>query len=121
GDGGNLLHGAGASQVEREPQDPFAALLGEQCGLQRDLVTRAAAGQVPAAEAGVLAFAVLPDDDPVEFGVVGLAQRGLDAGVELHRADVRPQVEVLGDVQPQTPEADVVGDVGPADGAEVDG
>ena len=53
------------------------------------------AGQVAAAEAGVLALAVLPDDDPVEVGVVGLAQRGDDAGVEVHRADVGPLVEVL--------------------------
>ena len=114
GDAGDLLHGAGAGQVEREPHDPLAALLGEQRGLQGDLVARAAAGQVPAAEAGVLAFAVLPDDDPVEFGVVGLAQRGLDAGVELDRADVGPLVEVLGDVQPQPPQADVVRDVAPS-------
>ena len=67
--------------------------------------------EVAAAEAGVLAFAVLPDDDPVEFGVIGLAQRGHDAGQELDRADVGPLVEVLGDVQAQAPQADVVGHV----------
>ena len=121
GDAGDLLDPAGAGQVEREADDPLAALLGEQRGLQGDLVAGPAAAQVAPAEAGVLALAVLPDDDPVEVGVVGLAQRGDDAGVEVHRADVGPLVEVLGDVQPQAPQADVVGDGRPADGAEVDG
>ena len=74
GDAGDLLHPPRAGQVEGEAHDPLAALLGEQRGLQGDLVARAAAGQVAAAEARVLAFAVLPDDDPVQVRVVGLAQ-----------------------------------------------
>ena len=121
GDAGDLLHPARAGQVEGEADDPLAALLGEQRGLQGDLVARTAGRQVAAAEAGVLALAVLPDHDPVEVGVVGLAQRRDDAGVEVHRPDVGPLVEVLRDVQPQAPERDVVRDGRPADGAEVDG
>ena len=70
---------AGAGQVEGEADDPLAAVLGEQRRLDGDLAAGAAGGQVAAAEAGVLALAVLPDDDPVQVGVVGLAQRALDA------------------------------------------
>ena len=121
GDGGDLLYCAGSGEVEGEAHDPLAALFGEQGGLEGDLIAGAAAAEVPSAQAGVLAFAVFADHDPVELGVVGLAQRGLDAGQELHRADVGPLVEVLRDVQAQAPEADVVRDVFPADGAEVDG
>src|SRR5262249_4137377 len=44
-----------------------------------------------------------------------------NAWVEAHRAHVGPLVEVLGDGQPQPPQADVVGDGRPAHGAEVDG
>ena len=98
GDAGDLLAGAGAGQVEGEAHDALAADLGEQGGLDGDLAARAAAGEVAAAEAGVLALAVLADDDPVQLGVVGLAQRALDAGQELHGADVGPLVEALADL-----------------------
>src|SRR5690606_35166561 len=121
GDRGGLLARAAACEVEREPHDPLAALLGEQRRLQGDLVARAAAGQVAPAEARVLALAVLPDDHPVQLGLVGPAQRGDDAGVEAHRAHVGPLVEALADGQAQAPQADVVGDRGPADRTEVDG
>src|SRR6478735_4863104 len=121
GDGGDLLHRAGPGEIEREAHDALAALLGEQRGLQGDIVARAAAAEVPPAEACVLAFTVFADHNPVELGGVGLAQRGLDAREELHRTDVGPLVKVLRDIQAQAPEADVVRDVFPADSAEVDG
>ena len=44
---------------------------GEQGRLHGDLTARQAPGEVPAARADVLALAVLPDDDPVQVGVVG--------------------------------------------------
>src|SRR5262249_61504283 len=44
-----------------------------------------------------------------------------NAWVEAHRAHVGPLVDVLGDGQPQPPQADVVGDGRPAHGAEVGG
>ncbi|GGZ01707.1 hypothetical protein GCM10010365_20930 [Streptomyces poonensis] len=80
-----------------------------------------ASREVAAAETSVLTLAVLADDDPVQFVVVGLAQRAGDAGQEADRADVGPLVEALADLQPQAPQADVVRGGGPADGAEADG
>src|SRR5206468_226466 len=53
--------------------------------------------------------------------VVCLAQGAGDAGQEVDGAYVGPLVEALADLQPQAPEADVVGNGGPADSAEVDG
>jgi hypothetical protein len=121
GHAGDLFVRTGPRELEREPHDPLTSVLGEQRRLHRHLTAVAPGTEVTAAEPGVLTLGVLPDDDPVEFGAVRLAQRALDAGQELHRPYVRPLVEVLADVQPQTPETDVVRDSGPADRAEVDG
>ena len=68
-----FFSGAGAGQVEGEPHDALAADLGEQGGLDGNLATLTACGEVAAADAGVLALGVLPDHDPVQVGVVGLA------------------------------------------------
>ena len=112
---------ASTGQVEGEAHDALAADLGEQGRLDSDLAARATPGEVAAAHPGVLALAVLPHDDPVQLGVIGLAQRAPHPRQEADRPDVRPLVEVLADGQPQAPQADVVGHTGPADRAEVDG
>ena len=114
------LRRAGARQVESKADDALHRL-GKQGRLHGDFAARAAPGEVAAARPGILALAVLADDDPAEFGVVGPAKRAPYARQEAHRADVRPLIEVLADSQPQAPEADVIGHAGPADRAEVDG
>src|SRR5581483_12047719 len=82
GHAGDLPPGPGAGQIESEPHDPLAADVGEQRGLHGDLVAWATSGEVTAAQARVLTLAVLPDDDPVQLGVIGLAQRATHARQE---------------------------------------
>ena len=74
-----------------------------------------------AAHAGILAFRVLADDDPVQVLGLDIAQRALNAGQDAGRADIGVLVERLADREPQAPERDVVGNVGGADRAEIDG
>ncbi len=73
-----------------------------------------------AADAGVFAFGVLADDDPVEVVRPAALQRRVDAGQDARRPHVRVLVEALADLQPQAPQRDVVRDVGIAGRAEQD-
>ncbi len=72
------------------------------------------------ADARVLALGVLAHEHHVD--VAGRAARkcARHALEQPHGTDVGPQVEALADRQQQPPERDVVGDVGPPDGAEQD-
>ena len=73
------------------------------------------------AVAGILAFGILAHDHPVEIARTDIAQRRRDARQDLGRPHIGVLVEALADRQPQPPERDVVGHVGRADRAEIDG
>ncbi len=98
--------------VADDPLDPAA---GEDALLDGDLVRRALVD--PPTRVRVLALGVLPDDRDVQ--VAGLRQRALDAPQQPRRAQVHVLVEAAPDGEEQAPEGDVVGDGGPADGAEI--
>ena len=66
-------------------------------------------------------FRVLAHDHPVEFRAADAAQRAGDAGQDARRAHVGVLVERLADGEPQSPQRDVVGNVGHAGRAEQDG
>ena len=74
-----------------------------------------------AADGGVFAFGVFAHDVEVDIGLGAVGQWRAHAGHELAGAQVHVLVEAAADGDQQTPEGDVVGDVGPADGAEQDG
>src|SRR3546814_20245861 len=63
----------------------------------------------------------LAHDDPVDLAAELRPQRSRHAGQEARRAQVGVLVEALADRQPQLPEGDVIGNLGIADGAGVDG
>jgi hypothetical protein len=65
----------------------------------------------PAADAGVLSFGVLANDDPVQVLALAVAQRRLDTGQDARRSNVGVLVEPLADLEPKAPQSDVVGDV----------
>src|ERR1700677_4872157 len=70
------------------------------------------------AHARVLTLSVLAHNDPVEvFGLAALERR-VDAGKNARRAHVGVLVEPLANLQPQTPQRDVVRDMRVAGGAE---
>src|SRR6185503_15314800 len=71
--------------------------------------------RAPAA-ARVLAFGILPDDDPVNL--LAVPERARDTRQHARRAHVGVLVEALADRQPQAPERNVVGHVGRADRTE---
>ena len=72
-----------------------------------------------AADACVLAFGVLADEEHVDRRVPG--ERGRDTFEQASRPQVRPEVEPLAQRQQQPPERDVVGDGGIAHGPEQHG
>ena len=57
---------------------------------------------------------------PTAMPPARITERPANTGQERDRPDVGPQIETLADREPEAPEADVVGDGGPADRAEVD-
>lgn len=77
--------------------------------LRRDFprLTRVRAPALP----GVLAFAVLADDHPVQVAVVAFAEGGLRASEDAGGPDVGVLLERLADGEAEAPEGDVVGDV----------
>ena len=103
GDAGHLAAFARSGQVERVADDPLAADRGKHGGLDRHLVLRAAAREVAAANPGVLAFAVFPDDDPVDRLRGGIAQRTDDAREQFDRPHAGVLVESLADGEAQVP------------------
>ena len=70
---------------------------------------------------GVFTLGVFADDDPVQLLLADVAQRARDAGQHARRTNVGVLVEALADRQPQSPQRDVIGHVGRADRAEVNG
>jgi hypothetical protein len=102
-----------------EPHDAGDTGTGEDGDFGGDLFGQAAMGAT--ALAGVLAFGVLADDDPVEIGGGDVAERGFNAGQDAGGADVGVLVEGLADGEAKAPEGDVVGNIGRADGSEEDG
>ncbi len=71
-----------------------------------------------AADAGVLALRVLANDDPVEILRPATLQRRVDAGQDARGTHVRVLIEALADLQAQTPERHVVGNMRVARRAE---
>jgi hypothetical protein len=74
----------------------------------------------PAADTRVLALRVLADDHPVQVIRLATLERSVDAREDSRRADVRVLIEALADLEPQSPQRDVVGNVGIASRAEED-
>ena len=114
----SCLRGRPRASSNAIAHDPLDAGAGEDGGLGGDLIRQAA--MRPPAMAGILALAVLAHDHPIQVARPDIAQRRGDAGQDARRADVGVLVEPLADRQPQSPQRDVVGDVGIADGAEID-
>ena len=96
---------------------PPHARTGEDARLDPDLELETLVGA--AADAGVLTFGVLADEEHVHRRVPG--ERGWDTFEQPSRSQVRPEVEPLAQRQQQAPEGDVVGDGGIADGPEQHG
>ena len=71
---GEVLARAGAGALEGVAHDPLDADAGEDRDLGRDLLGQAAMGA--AAMAGILALAVLADDEPVEIAGADVARAG---------------------------------------------
>ena len=72
------------------------------------------------ADPGVFALGVLSDDDPIKLGPGYLPERARDAGEDAGGTHVGVLVERLADREPQAPQRDVVGNIGRADGTEID-
>src|SRR5207245_2434697 len=106
-----------ARQLEGEAVDSRHARAGEHGGLGGDLLRQPTVGAP--AMAGVLAFAVLAHDDPVD--ALARAQRTRHSGQHARGAYVRVLIEALADGQAQPPERDVVRDLLASHGAEEDG
>ena len=121
GDAGDLLPGPGPGELEGEPDDPLAADLGEHRGLGGDLAGSARPPKLrppkPAYSPSVFSRTTTQSRSVSSALRSGLVMPGRNCD----RAHVGPLVEALADAQAQPPQADVVGDVRPADGAEVDG
>jgi hypothetical protein len=117
GDDGEELARTRLRQLESVAHDPGDAGAGENGELGADFLGQAAMN-APAG-AGVFAFGVLADDDPVEVARADAAQRRLDAGQDPGGSDVGVLVEALADRETQSPEGDMVGHVRRADGAEI--
>ncbi len=73
-----------------------------------------------ATDPGVLALGVLAHEEHVDVARPAAGERAGHALQQPHRPHVGPEVEALPDLEDQAPERDVVGDVGPADGAHQD-
>ena len=65
----------------------------------------------PASLPRVLAFAVLPDNHPVQVSGLAIAQRGLRTREDPSGPDVSVLLEGLADGEAQAPERDMIGDI----------
>ena len=119
GGAGEVLAGPGAGELEGVADDAVGAGAGEDALLGGELTVGAL--EHAAADGGVLAFRVLADDEEVDLGRGAAGEGGGNAGHELAGADVDVLVEGAADGDEQAPQGHVVGDGGPADGAEEDG
>ena len=65
----------------------------------------------PAADAGIFALGVFAHDHPVQVFRFAALQRCIDPGKNARRAHIGVLIEALADLEPQTPQRDVVGNV----------
>src|SRR5262249_54666976 len=96
----------------------LAALAGVESCLRGDFVRRAFVKE--ALDAAVEVFGVFADDDEVDIVWAFVFQRRLDAGEELHGAEVDVLVEAEAKIKEELALEDAGGDIGVADGAEED-
>src|SRR5262249_27034122 len=107
------------AELERVPNAALAAAASVESGLRGDFVGRAFVEK--ALHAAVEVLGGFADDDqgdafrPFVFGW------GLEAGEQLHRAEVDVLVEAEAEVEEELALEDAGGDIGVADGAEEDG
>ena len=105
-------------QLARVGHHAVGALAREQRLLHGELLVGALVQA--AADLRVLALVVLADDHHVDLLGGDVLERGGDAGPQPDRPQVHVLAERAADRDQQAPEADVVGHVVPADGAEED-
>ena len=74
-----------------------------------------------AADLSILALGILADDDHVDVAAFAVRQRRSDSFIEDGGTDIGVLVESAPDGQQQSVERDVIGDIGVAHGAQVDG
>ena len=103
---------------EGKAEDALDACTGHDRDVGRDLDRQAA--MRPPADAGIFALRILAHDHPVELGAAHLAQRARYPRQDAGGTDIGILVERLADRETQAPEADVIGHLGRADGAEID-
>ena len=118
GHGGEAALRALPGQFEGEPHDPNDPFAGEDGHLHLYLFRMTLMGPPP--DAGIFAFRVLADDDPVQVPGTPVAQGAPDTRQDAGGPDVCILIKSLADVQPQSPKGDVIGDGGMTDGAEID-
>jgi hypothetical protein len=109
GDDGQQLARALLRRLKGEADDALHGVAGEDGHLGRRLPGLAAVR--PAALAGVLALAVLADDDPVQVARRAVAQGRLRAAEDLGGSHVGVLLEGLANGQSETPEGNVVRNV----------
>ena len=120
-DAGDFVPSTRQRQVERKADNPLATLLGKQAGLNGNCLARSAAGQISAANAGVLALGIFAHDDPIHGVSSRVLERTGYAGQQADWSDIGVLIEALADGQPQPPQTDVVWNPRPADRSEVNG
>ncbi len=118
GDDGQKLARPRLRQLEGEAHDAADAGAGEDRDFGRHFLRQAA--MRAAALAGIFAFGILADDDPVEIVGRNARQRAPDAGQDAGRADIGILVEGLADGEAQAPERQMIGHIGRADRTEID-
>src|SRR5439155_8619427 len=92
---------------------------GEDAGLGPDLRLETAMSDAP--DARILALGVLADEQHVHVGRRPAGQRRRDPLEQPARPQVRPQIELLTNLEDDAPERDVIGDRGIADRAHEHG
>ena len=75
----------------------------------------------PAADRGILAFRVLPDDEKIDIAGLAIRQRRRNARHKADRTKIDILIELAPKLQERAPERHVIGDLlGPADRTEED-
>ncbi len=118
GHDGQQPAGSAHRKIAGEAGDPLDAGAGEDRDIHADLDRQPPMRTT--ADAGIFALAVLAHDHPVDGTAELRPQRARQAGQQARRPDVGVLIEALADGEAQTPERDVVGQIGVADRAEVD-
>ena len=114
-----MLLGPPPRHIEGVAQHPVDALARENALLHGHLFVR-----VPieaAADLGIFALGVLAHAKEVDVARLAAGQRRRHSGEQPHRAQVDVLAEAAPDGDQKPPQRDVVGNLGPADGAEEDG